>query len=82
MCQRGLVNARKREEYQEKTDCPAHLGINDVCDVTGGQQRHPDELQHVRQVGLALFSVVFDPIQHGLKDGLLGVHLREREEPF
>lgn len=41
---------------------PAHLGINDVCDVTGGQQWHPDKLKHVRQVGLALFSVVFDPV--------------------
>lgn len=63
-------------------DCPAHLGIDDVCDVTGGQQRHPDKLQHVRQVGLALLSVVFDPIEHRLKDGLLGVHLQERRDPF
>lgn len=40
----------------------ANLSINDVCDVTGGQQRHPDKLKHVRQVGLALLSVVFDPV--------------------
>lgn len=40
----------------------ANLSINDVCDVTGGQQRHPDKLEHVGQIGLALFSVVFDPV--------------------
>lgn len=55
---------------------PAHLSINDICDVAGGQQRHPDKLQHVRQVRLALFSVVLDPVQHGLKHRLLRVHLR------
>lgn len=42
--------------------CLANLSINDICDVTGGQQWHPDKLKHVRQVGLALFSVVFDPV--------------------
>lgn len=40
----------------------ANLSIDDVCDVTGGQQGHPDKLKHVRQVGLALFPVVFDPV--------------------
>lgn len=40
----------------------SHLGINDICDVAGGQKWHPNELEHVWQVGLSLFSVVFDPV--------------------
>lgn len=42
--------------------CQVHLGINDISNVAGGQQRHPDELEHVGQVRLTLFSVVFYPV--------------------
>ena len=40
----------------------SHLGINDICDVAGSQKWHSNELEHVWQVGLSLFSVVFDPV--------------------
>lgn len=49
----------------------AHLSINDICNVTGGEERHADKLQHVWEVRLSLLPVVFDPVQHGLKDRLL-----------
>lgn len=53
-----------------------NLGINDIGDVAGGQQRHPNKLEHVGQVGLSLFSVVLDPVQHRFKHGFLRVHLQ------
>lgn len=39
-----------------------HLSINDICDVAGGQERQSNKLEHVWQIGLSLFSVVFDPV--------------------
>lgn len=47
----------------------AHLSINDICNVARREERHADELEHVWQVGLSLFSVVFDPVQHGFEHG-------------
>ncbi len=40
----------------------AHLSVNDIRNVAGGQERHSNKLEHVWQIGLSLFSVVFDPI--------------------
>lgn len=39
-----------------------HLSINDICDVAWGQERQSNKLEHVWQIGLSLFSVVFDPV--------------------
>lgn len=53
----------------------AHLSINDICNVARSQQRHSNKLKHVWQIGLSLFSVVLDPVQHGFKYRLFGIDL-------
>lgn len=40
----------------------AHLSIDDICNVAGGKEWHSNKLEHVWQVGLTLFSVVFHPV--------------------
>lgn len=52
-----------QQQQQEAVPCRlVHLGIDDICDVAWGQQRHSDKFEHVGQVRLTLFSVVFDPV--------------------
>lgn len=40
----------------------AHLSIDDICNVAGGKEWHSNKLEHVWQIGLPLFSVVFHPV--------------------
>lgn len=54
-----------------------HLCVDDVGDVPGGEQGHPDVLQQVRQGLFSLLLGVLHPVDDGLKDRLFRIHLSE-----
>lgn len=62
--------------FSEAAEAGQYLGVDDVGDVAGSEQRHPHVLQQLRQRRLPLLLGVLHPVYHCLEHWLLRVHLQ------